>query len=52
MESVFVFTVTATSLVMCLWWQRDGAFNMVMKSLMGAQAFVGGYLIYTLRMFG
>ena len=52
MEAVFIFFATGMSGLMCIWWNKQGALNLALKTLMGAQAFMGGYLIYTMRLLG
>ena len=52
MKTLFIFFATTMSSVMGIWWSQKGALNLTVKTLMIAQAFLGGYLIYTMRLLG
>ncbi len=52
METTFIFFATSVSAIMCMWWNKNSLLNMAIKMTFGAQAFMGGYLIYTMRLLG
>ncbi len=52
MEQIFIIVSTAIYTFLGLIWNRDDFLNALVKFLLFGAAFFGGYLIFTLRLFG